>query len=130
MTISISWTHGAASAPAFAPLIPKAIDAIERWAYVEGRLQTDEFGPYYDVITRGIKTDVYHKVLRPATLRLGAMKALQDAPEHVPGWYDAIDEIFTNVIAETGSVHNPDRWADRTLDFMVQLAWFREVMFA
>lgn len=133
--INISWNHEAAQAEAFASLLPKAIEAIDRWAYVDGSMQTDEFGPYYDVITRGEKTNIYHKVLRPATLRLGAMKALQEAPDHWVGHLSSILQIFEN-IASGGDVrdgkmfHDPSFWRPQTLDFMVQLAMFREVTFA
>lgn len=144
MTISISWQHASAGAPAFASLLPPTIKAIERWARVPGKMQEDEFGFYYDVlIGEGVLKSPYvgHKPLRPSTLKLGAMKALQDAPSHWRGWDDEITEIFKNVACGTlttpttgmsavSQFHIPELWNATTLDFMVQLAWFREVMFA
>lgn len=134
--INISWQHEAARAEAFASLLPKAIVAIDRWAEVPDVMNTDDFSPYYDVLIReGIKYpgNQRHRVLRPATLRLGAMKALQDAPSWWGGFDQELTQIFTNVggVQMGGwSVHQPSAWYDTTLDFMVQLALFREVMFA
>jgi hypothetical protein len=133
MTILVHWEHEAAQAKAFASLLPKTIEAIERWVTVPDKMQEDRFGFYYDIVTQGIKTDVYHKVLRPATLRLGAMKALQDAPLIWGGFDQELTQIFTNIggVQMGGhAVHQPGAWYPTTLDLMVQLAWFREVMFA
>jgi hypothetical protein len=135
--IQISWSHGAAEASAFAALVPKALKSIDRWAETDGVQEMDEFGPYYDILIReGIKNpgNKRHHTLRPATLRLGAAKALQDAPDHWFGWHNEIEEIFNNLLDGTrmarSTMHDPIQWSEQTLDFMLQLAWFREVMFA
>lgn len=134
MTISISWQHEAAQAPAFASLLPKAIEATDRWITVPGKLQEDEFGVYYWMQIRDepqLKSPLHSKfwVLRPSTLRLGAMKAIQDAPDHWMGYSTSLMQIFEN-LALGCAPHRPTHWDEPTLDFMVQLAWFREVMFA
>lgn len=135
--INISWHHAAADAQAFASLLPKTLDGIERWAYPVGNLDTDGFGPFYRVkIREGIKAPVSPEaswLLRPATLRLGAMKALQDAPSWWSGFDQELTQMFINIgghqMGGTMS-HQPAAWYPTTLDLMVQLAWFREVWFA
>jgi hypothetical protein len=134
--INISWNHQGADVAAFAPLLPKTLIAIERWAEPKGKMEADDHGPFYWVKTRdevkapdgGSKL----RVLRPATLRLGAMKALQDAPDYHIGRHDELECVFFNVIniRQVGNVHDYGTWDTSTLDFMVQLAWFREVWFA
>lgn len=137
--INVSWQHAGAGAPAFSSLIPASIKAIERWAEVDGKMQEDGFGLYYDVLVgRNVPKSpmLTHKVLRPSTLKLGAMKALQEAPDHWRGWDDQIVEIFKNVACGSTTqvsvreYHIPELWHPTTLDFMIQLAWFREVVFA
>lgn len=136
--ISVSWNHPAAGAPAFASLLPKTLEAISRWANVpSGLMDEDEWGPFYRVgLTGEGKAPVAPGttwLLRPATLRLGAMKALQDAPSWWSGFDQELTQIFMNVGGNQmgGTLfHQPDAWYETTLDFMVQLAWFREVWFA
>lgn len=118
--------HWQASPRQFASLLPRTLIAIERWATVQGVMQTDAYGPFYDLYV--VQDDTLrHLVLRPATLRLGMQKALEDVTDHWAGWENELGQMFTAYAS--GRVHEPDFWSESALDFMVQLAWFREVLF-
>lgn len=135
--INISWDHKAAQAPTFAVLLPGALSAIDRWAEPVGRMQSDEYGVFYRVILRegvNAKAPVAEDtswLLRPATLRLGAMKILQEAPALHLGFSDEIMDTFVNVgLRSQDATFGIHDFHKETLDLMVQLAWFREVWFA
>lgn len=136
MTIVLSWKHQGARPEAFAPLVPKALQAIDRWGETVGKMAEDEFGVFYWVKTRdGIKSPdggSKLRILRPATLRLGTQSALKDAPDHWVGHTESLARIFVNLMECQGrdEMHRPTEWTLEALDFMVQLAWFREVWFA
>lgn len=116
------------------PLLRTTIDAIDRWARtLQGPgSNRDQFGKYYDVRIRDdVNTKVNLKgswVLRPATLNLGATKALQDARFYRPGWNDTLDRLW-HAVSSNRPLHDSDI-SHADLDFLVQLAWFRgEVLF-
>lgn len=129
MTIALEFKHDMTE---WAKALPGAILAIERWGEVSGHMMLDQFGIYYLVKTRddvkapdgGAKL----RVLRPATLRLGAQKALQEAGTHWLGWQREISGIL--YVVSRPNLITESSFDDRELDFMIQLALFREVWFA
>lgn len=128
MTIALEFKHDIAE---WADQMPNAIKAIDRWAEVHGHQMLDQFGVYYQLHIRNevkVPTNKVFWVIRPATLRLGAQKALQEAGSHWAGWEREISNILYRV--SRPQPFEPGSFDERELDFMVQLALFREVWFA
>lgn len=114
--------------------LPDATHSVRHFAEVHGMMEKDElFGYFYNM---RIRKDINRKVdlkeswvLRPNTLHLGATKVLNEAWLYRAGWDWEMTQLF-DVISQEKEKFRSSALSDRTLNLLVQAAWFRgEVLF-